>query len=302
MRVVAGLLLLAWMGCAQSQLQPPPPKQGEPTEAQAQGNEIAAPSTVDNTRPTQHEDSTTKTNDKKDRDANLISENSPIVRYTFWLVWFTAILALSTIGLWIVSIYTGIATRVTAKATKDSADVAFVASMPVLSPLVVVEHTNLHPLMPAASFNSHVAFVFENFGKTPARIREVRADLFLNEMDVFPTVEFEELPLIGYEPIVPGDSRGSSAMMGVAECDREFRLTTTEFEELLTEATTDRHRRFALIGQVTYDDFFGMRHTRRFCVKMRLMMRGERRGLFQLVRGGPTYNRITREKIPTEEI
>ena len=45
-------------------------------------------------------------------------------------------------------------------------------------------------------FEAYVQFVFENFGKTPGIIREVRADLFICEMDVFPVVDFEQLPEI----------------------------------------------------------------------------------------------------------
>lgn len=220
-----------------------------------------------------------------------MSGDSYIVIFTGVLALSTVILAASTIGLWI---YTAIG----AKAAKRAADVNFVASMPVLSPHIVPQLTRLHPLEPVDTFDSRISFVFENFGKTPALIRKVRADLFLNEQDTFPTVDFEKLPIIKYEPIVAGEARGENALMGVAEYKKEFGLTKKEFEELLTDATTDRYRRFAFVGEVVYDDFFGMRHTRRFCVKMRFWGNNQ---FFQLVRGGPALNRVTRARIPAAE-
>ena len=190
-----------------------------------------------------------------------------------------------------------------AKAAKQSSDAAIVASMPVLSPFIV--GGELHPFPTAAeklyppserTFDSSVHFVFENFGKTPGMIREVRADLFLCEMDQFPTVDFAKLPLIDYKPIIAGDSRGQNALMGVAECIKRVTLSATEFNELLGPAE-GKYRRFALIGLVIYDDFFGNRHIRRFCTKMRLMDNG----LFQLVRGGKTYNNVERQEIPKDD-
>jgi hypothetical protein len=182
-----------------------------------------------------------------------------------------------------------------ADAAKESADASVIASMPILSPFVV-NLARLHPLSlppsPEITFTAYVPFVFENFGKTPGHIREVRADLFLCELDTFPSVDFDKLTHRGYEPIVPGDSRyQTAALMGVAECENRVTISRAEFEELLAEAVTGKYRRFALVGQVVYDDFFQTRHTRRFCVKLRRMGVDN---MFQLVRGGPTYNRITR--------
>jgi hypothetical protein len=189
-------------------------------------------------------------------------------------------------------------TKQAADAAKASADAAITASMPILSPFVV--GGDLHPLVATGDpidFQAKVNFVFENFGKTPAVIRQVRADLFLNEMDRFPSVEFGELPVIDYKPIIAGDSRGEKALMGVAECTRAITLTQAEFKELLADAS-GKYRRFALIGQVIYDDFFDNRHTRRFCVKMR---RVDETHFFQLVRGDREYNNIYREKMPNDD-
>lgn len=228
---------------------------------------------------------------------------------TEWLEWLQryngAIIALASVaGVLVAAAYSFFTWRLwqetkrTVDLTKESADAAVAASMPVLSPLIV--GGTLHPLSAVdqpITFDAYVQFVFENYGKTPGIIRELRADLFLNEMDEFPAVEFEKLPLIIYEPMIAGDSRGQGALMGVAECTKRITLTPTEFGELLAEAS-EKYRRFALIGHVVYDDFFENRHTRRFCVKMRRM--GET-GLFQLVRGGRAYNHVYREKVPKND-
>lgn len=234
-------------------------------------------------------------------DGQLVKKNEDQEKGWFYkfiedpIATFTGLLFVATVLLWL-------ATRSLWKDAKRSSDVAFVASMPILSPLIVPEHTNLHPVIYYDRFRSHVAFVFENFGKTPAMIREVRADIFLCEEDAFPKVDFGELPYIGYEPIVAGESRGEKALIGVAECNRDFELTETEFKELLAEAT-GKYRRMAFIGQVVYDDFVGIRHTRRFCVKTRLVpvAIGETH-FFQLVRGGREYNQISNQKIPKNEL
>ncbi len=219
-----------------------------------------------------------------------------LATFTFLLATFTLLLV--GIGAW-----QGYQLKRTVTATKEAVDTAVAGSMPFLSPWIV-PNMRLHsltlpedqPVDQPVRFNAHVDFVFENFGRTPGEIRELRADLFLCERDEFPIVEWEKLPFINYQPIVAGDSRGKTAMMGVAERTRSMTLTRTEFAELLAESG-DRFRRFALIGRVIFDDFFGNRHTRRFCVKLRLLDKG----LFQLVRGGQAYNRVDREKIPQQD-
>lgn len=218
------------------------------------------------------------------------------------------VVAIFTACLWWTAKKQWEATLMAATAAKESADVAVASSMPILSPLVV--GGNLHPFSSVAdqlysssatepvTFESSVHVIFENFGKTPGIIRELRGDLFLCEMDEFPLIDFGQLPLINYQPIIAGDSRGEKALMGVAECVKRFTLTQAEFGELLASGD-GKYRRFALIGRVVYDDFFENRHTRRFCVKLRLMDEPVR--LFQLVRGGKTYNHVERQQIPNDD-
>ena len=174
----------------------------------------------------------------------------------WWLVYITGTLVAATIGL---MIYTGklwgatkamaedakqTATRQAAemkeslRIAEEAANASVVTAMPVLSPLIV--GGTLHPSRSTAeilyptdqpiTFESKVHFIFENFGKTPGMIREVRGELFLCEMDQFPQIDFGQLPIINYLPIVAGDSRGDKAMLAVGEYEKTITLTQTEFE------------------------------------------------------------------------
>ena len=183
---------------------------------------------------------------------------------------------------------------------RDATDATINTSIPVLAPFIT-KWNGLHQLkhpQGQITWEARIHVVFENYGKTPGMIREVRASLFLNEMDTFPVVNFAELPMHTYELIVPGNARKEEAT-AVIDLKQSFTLTAVEFSELLAEGEEPKYRRFALLGRVIYDDFFGFRHTRRFCIKMRL--RPDAR-LFQTQRGGPEYNQITREKTPQNDL
>jgi hypothetical protein len=79
-----------------------------------------------------------------------------------------------------------------------------------------------------------------------------------------------------------------------------IRFIPGELRELLAGAGADGYRRFFLVGQVVYDDFFDRRHTSRFCVKLRFWqsVEGEPPVFFQVAKGGSQYNYITHEEIP----
>jgi hypothetical protein len=212
---------------------------------------------------------------------------------------FTIALAISTKRLWKEARDAGATATIAANAARDSADAYIAGLMPVLSPLVI--GGNLHPFGKVSTpitFNALVHFVFENYGKIPATIREVSADLILNQRDELPEVDFEKLPTLNYAPIIPGESRGENAHMGAAEFTKKITLDANTFNELLAEANNDTYRRFALVGRVIYDDLLGYRHTRIFCVKLR-RMGGD--SLFQLIWGGVSYNSISRKKIPDND-
>ena len=71
--------------------------------------------------------------------------------------------------------------------------------MPVLFPYVLHGAPNLHPtevMHDRVTHTPRLIFVFQNFGKTAGKIRQVRADLLLVGNDALPeSVNFENLPL-----------------------------------------------------------------------------------------------------------
>lgn len=210
-----------------------------------------------------------------------------------------------------------------ALASRQSAEIALVSAMPVLSPRVGDMH-RLHPFKttilqenngpPHVPVDSLVLFTFDNYGSTPALIRSVHADLFVTQNDVLPTsIDYDALPTHEYEVIIPagvtGQGNGVTAMI---DHSKSFQMSEAEFGELTAEAVPP-FRRIVLIGRVVYDDFFRTRHTRTFCLKMRLVPKqvmsseaGVFGGLqwihapFQVQTGGAPYNRITRQPAPEE--
>ena len=191
-----------------------------------------------------------------------------------------------------------------ADAATLNANTAVVGQMPVLSPYVT-DTAKLHPLVmdegaERIDFEATLGFTFENLGQSPAIVREVRADLFLTDRESLPTVNFDGLHRHDQTFVIPGGARGSSGSTSVIEHQRAFSLRRAEFEALIRDAT-GAYRRFALIGKVTYDDFLGSRHTRTFCVKMRLFGKPPNIRTFQSQHGGMAYNRFSREPIPESE-
>jgi len=184
---------------------------------------------------------------------------------------------------------------------KDSADAAVNASKPFLFPRAI-NTESLHPKGPIPDGTKHipgVSFIFENYGATPGIVREVRADLFLSEAgDEIPSVPvIADLTMRRHDAliIIPGNTYWDDAVKNarsVIDCD--FRtLTTEELRQVIAEADTinSGYRRFFLIGRIIYNNFFGIQTTHMFCLKLRAHG-------FQAIRGGNTYNSITREKIP----
>jgi hypothetical protein len=197
------------------------------------------------------------------------------------------------------------ATIKAANAAKESADAAVKTAMPVLFPWIT-DMTRLHPLTASDSEITHTANIFigfDNFGKTPGMIRQVRAELFLTEMDTLPKVDFENLALRKYQVMIPGKSHATNQFFGALDMQQTIKFTPLELQELFAEARGN-FRRFSLIGQVIYDDFFGLRHTSRFCVKVRMWrVNGTSPDVrcFQVAQGGSEYNQITSEQIPMSD-
>jgi hypothetical protein len=231
----------------------------------------------------------------------LVSALSSIVVAGFtWALW------VSTQGLWSEAKVAGETARRAADAAARSADAAVKASMPVLFPYVT-NMAALHPLEEIEQPLNHEAILliaFDNYGKTPARIWEVRAKLFLTIADALPPeVDLDRLEEFPYQVWVPGDARGKNLDTGALEMRERVHFTPDELRATLSEAVEPRFRRFALIGKVVYDDLFGYRHTSRFCLKFRLW-RAKAPGYsvvhtFQVAIGGERYNSVTSELAPS---
>jgi len=213
--------------------------------------------------------------------------------YTRWL--FIATVALAGIGIW------------QGRQLKRTVDIAVVEAQPVLFPYVV-NMDGLHPLppeyglvkstfSPPPEFTSVLLFNFENYGKTPGIVRRVRAGLFVTENDAIPKANVRALPIIHYQETIPGETKAEDLKQRVAaDLRQRFAFATKEFQQLLSEAAGN-FRRYFLVGLVIYDDFYGIRHTRRFCIKLRLTHEIR----FQAQHGGTKYNSIERRKIPKND-
>lgn len=234
--------------------------------------------------------------------------DSLLVLFTGILAYFTSKLVQSTNRLWEEAKTASNIAKQSADTAKESAQLEFVSSMPILSPLVV-SGPELHPLDPASknslrSFKAIVHLVFENFGKTPAIIKSLRVLLVLNEGESFTPFKSEHLSPINYNPIIGPNVRKDAAMIGVAEHHQYIGLPSEVFNELLAEAYNPPYRRFDLVGEVIYEDFFQTVYTRRFCVKLRYFWGLEVKdgigvhvpALFQLVRGSGDFNSIEYKK------
>ncbi len=242
----------------------------------------------------------------------------------WWLVYLTFALALYTAKLYRATVKLGRDANTTserqqretdkaigiaqqaANAAKDSADALVSASMPVLFP-TVINAAGLHPLIPIQTPYSHESNIFirfENCGGTPAIIREVRARLYLTLKDVLPEPNPAEWIDLPYSVMIPGNSSAADQHFGALDMKQTITYGQSEIAELHAEADPNGiFRRFVLMGMVTYDDFFGWRHVRTYCVKMRTwtLEEGALLKQFQVGIGGASYNQWTKEKIPSQD-
>lgn len=165
------------------------------------------------------------------------------------------------------------------------------ASMPYLFPRV--NHFDLYPRR-GVIVNAHrpnLQLAFRNIGKTPAIVRAIRAELLLINRDLLPPIP----PAFRYSVEVGSDaviSEGASSARRTWEFDRD--VSAQEILDLQAEVEAPQYSRFFLFGYVIYDDFFGYRHTRRFCLKLR------QHG-YQAMKGGSRYNGEKEEKAPSED-
>ena len=186
----------------------------------------------------------------------------------------------------------------TAKAARDSADAAVRSAMPFLVPRIRqfrLHPTNISERLPEnATHRPSVKLAFRNIGATPAVMIRIGARLYLAENDVLPSPPppIAELGGIGRsEPVPVNGTTSSKRWLFERDIDR------TEIEALARNASKrTRYLRFHLIGYVVYDDMFDVRHTRRFCVKVRQQQE------FQELRGLEPYNRLVMEHKPKDDL
>jgi hypothetical protein len=229
-----------------------------------------------------------------------------------WQTWFNGLLFLTTV------IGAGITWRA-ATAAKDAANYAGKSATPLLMPYVLQHNFDLHPLAQIDQpvvHTSKLLLAFDNYGSTPATVKSVKARLFHVVRDAVPRNEkIDSWEPITYTVIVPGQFRGKDLSTGALDFRQQVSFSPVQLAEILAEADERTvYRRFLMIGHVVYDDVFGYRHTRRFCIKFRMLPRVVRTrrynghfhvidealhvGLFQVAQGPAEYSTTKVEPIP----
>ena len=216
---------------------------------------------------------------------------------TFLLVFVTTALAIYTARLWratkegaerqqkemqqVLTI-----ARTSADAATRQANAAISAAAPMLYPRVD-ERQDLYPREVDADDMTHQSSAllrFENIGRSPAIVRKIGAKFFLLHREEFLEAPppLASLPTLESSAIIgPGDTGGGKTWTF------ERSIDANEIRQLLATATAPHWLRFFIIGYVVYDDVFRVRHTQRFCVKVRRK--------FQAIKGSMAFNEITHQ-------
>lgn len=168
------------------------------------------------------------------------------------------------------------------------------ASMPFLYPRV--KRFDLYPNIEPAEVGDQVthqpsiSLGFENIGKTPAMLRRIRAELLLIDRDLLPPIPppFQNSTEVVSDAVVAPEKRA-----GIRTVAFHRAIPAGEIRQLLAEVEEQSFKRFFVYGYVIYDDFFGIRHTKRFCVKLR--------NGWQAVKGGSRYNSESESAAPAVE-
>lgn len=310
MKNIFAILLITLSHCAPAQSQQHSPTQSNSSKLGTNNSHAQPAPTV--TFPTSQEiteaiaSGIDRANEKYDASHPPLPPDNSSFWFNLFLVGFTGLLVVVGGSQCYLIFWTLKATEIAANAAKESADTLVSTSMPALFP-TVVNMAGLHPLIPIATpytHDSNIFINFENFGGTPATIREVRAKLYLTLKDMPPIPNPSDWPKFSYPVMIPGNSRADDQHFGALDMKQTIVYGPSEIAELHAEADPEGvYRRFVLMGQVTYDDFFGWRHVRTFCVKLRAWVANENGPLnqFQVGMGGSTYNKWAKEKIPNPD-
>jgi hypothetical protein len=234
--------------------------------------------------------------EKAQLDRKVVALTDELAKYTGDLAFFTKLLVCIGVAQLVVFGYQS-------WQLKRTVDTAVLEGAPALFPCV----TNMERLHGEWSegggtltfegerqLRSEILFAFQNHGKTPAIIRRVQADLFITANDALPVVDWEKLPLHHHEEVMAAKTtRADLNEISNVDLAKNFSVSAGELNELFAEAK-GRFRRIFLVGFVVYDDLYGMRHTTRFCRKLRKAPNVR----FQSQHGALAYNNTTRKKIP----
>jgi hypothetical protein len=204
-----------------------------------------------------------------------------------WTIGLTIGLVLATIGQIVVLGYQASQLKRTVRSSER-------ASMPYLYPRITA--FNLYPDVEESAVSDEmthhpgVKLAFNNLGKTPAIVRRVRAELILISRDMLPPIP----PTFSAGEVQSDTVIAPESTAGTRTWSFNRIINATEIRELIADTKESQYRRFFLYGYVVYDDFFGTRHTRRFCIKAR-------QHRWQALKGGSRYNGITESLAPETE-
>jgi hypothetical protein len=201
----------------------------------------------------------------------------PATYFTAWLVGFTGVLAISTIGLWVVTWLSGVrqsrdmeASIAAAHRSADIAEKALLSvEIPYLYPVIrkhgfVINHSTLTGQMAITNFDFGTDFLeyyFRNFGRSPAEITEVQSILVPKYgMPVpYPAGLNILAPLSGQiAPPDGGDSQDFRYMFSKGDYEAYWKGERPPRLEILN---------FWFLGFVRYNDVFENEYVRGFCLQ-----------------------------------
>ena len=271
--VLISLLLFLFVGISVYSQEPPPlitqgqvqprklisePSRGGYIEAKGNNNIPPYPMPVINKNniPSRNATSQNNNHENSDGQAGAIKDD-PITRYTFWLMFFTGLLVVCNILLWLY-------TKKTAEATKESANAAKAAAdaLPITERahvFVAVEFKNIELFYSQKGheglFDFGANIKIWNYGKTPAIINKSSAIICLEKVET-PMIKEKEIPT----GIVLG--MGNSSW-------HDIPATPIRIDENDRKNISMNNIIAYCCGRIEYQDVFGKEHATGFCCEYR---------------------------------
>jgi len=268
-------LLIAGFVFAESHKPPPPLSQGQPGKLQAQprNNSDVNPATtkeITNTLPTPVidkgvstlENSSSNTSGNENTSRNVPCNDDPMIHYTFWLMIFTGVLAISTIGLWFVTFLAGKDTKKAADAAQKSADVAEKTVETIADTaqkqLRAYVFTKLDNKFTISSDDIlSVTIQIKNFGQTPADDLIASLKIGLFKLPITATNKLDE-PSYDSEASKSPLAPGASDYQGLSFPERLTKDIISDIEA--------GNGAFFIIGEAKYIDIFKNPHSTKICL------------------------------------